>query len=66
MSKEDLLKDLEELAAALKANAERAKAHADNAHSDYSRGIYDSGAMADESSADLLLDIITKYTISQG
>jgi len=63
MSKEDLLKDLEELAAVLKANAERAKAHADNARSDYSCGIYGGCAMADKSASDSLLDIIKKYTI---
>ena len=66
MSKEDLLKDLEELTAALKANAERAKAHADNAHSDYFRWFYRGCSVADETTCNLLLRLIEKYTISQG
>ena len=66
MSKEDLLKDLEDLAAALKANAERAKAHAYNAHSDYFRGFYRGCSVADKISSNSLRHIIKKHTISQG
>ena len=69
MSKEDLLKDLEDLAAALKANAERAKAHADNktetANNDF-RWFYRGCSVADKISSNSLRHIIKKHTISQG
>ena len=65
MSKEDLLKDLEELAADLKANAERADGKTETANN-YFRGFYRGCSVADEISSDSLLYIIKKYTISQG
>ena len=72
MSKEDLLKDLEELAAALKelaaalkANAERADGKTETANN-YFRGFYRGCSVADEISSNSLRHIIEKHTISQG
>jgi len=65
MSKEDLLKDLKEMAAALKANAERADGKTETANN-YFRGFYRGCSVADKISSGSLLHIIKKYTISQG
>ena len=65
MSKEDLLKDLEDLAAALKANAERADDKTETANN-YFRGFYRGCSVADEISSNSLRHIIKKHTISQG
>ncbi|HUS88569.1 MAG TPA: DUF2192 domain-containing protein [Desulfosporosinus sp.] len=65
MSKKDLLKDLEELAAALKANAERADDKTETANN-YFRGFYRGCSVADEISSNSLRHIITKHAISQG
>jgi len=65
MSKKDLLKDLEELAAALKANAERADDKTETANN-YFRGFYRGCSVADEISSNSLRHIIEKHTISQG
>ena len=65
MSKEDLLKDLEELAAALKANAERAADKTETANNDF-RWFYRGCSVADKISSNSLRHIIKKHTISQG
>ena len=65
MSKEDLLKDLEELAAALKANAERADSKTETANNDF-RWFYRGCSVADKISSNSLRHIIKKHTISQG
>ena len=65
MSKEDLLKDLNELAADLKASAERNNDKTETAN-DYFRGFYRGCSVADEISSNSLRHIIKKHTISQG
>ena len=62
MSKKDLLKDLKELAAALKANAERAADKTETANN-YFRGFYRGCSVADEISSNSLRHIIEKHTI---
>ena len=71
MSKEDLLKDLEELAADLKANAERADDKTEaaslnsrrlNSLESYLRGFYRGCSVSDKISSNSLRHIIKKYT----
>jgi len=65
MSKEDLLKDLKEMAAALRANAERAADKTETANN-YFRGFYCGCSVSDKISSNSLRHIIKKHTISQG
>ena len=65
MSKEDLLKDLNELAADLKESANRNSNKAEAAYG-YFRGFYRGCSVADKISSNSLRHIITKHAISQG
>ena len=65
MSKKDLLKDLEELAATLREDAERTGNKAATANN-YWRGFYRGCSISDEISSDSLSHIIKKHTRSIG